>query len=65
MRLYNQNGSLLTTLVTRSNRDARNQWVQETVNLSSYAGQTVRLEFSVTTDWLLPTSFFIDDVELK
>ncbi len=65
VRLYNQNGSLLTTLVTRSNRDARNQWVQETVNLSSYAGQTVRLEFSVTTDWLLPTSFFIDDVELK
>lgn len=65
VRLYSQNGSLLATLVTRSNRDARNQWVQENVNLASWAGQTVRLEFSATNDWLLPTSFFIDDVELK
>lgn len=65
VRLYSPSGTLLTTLVTRSNRDVRNQWVQETVNLSGYAGQTVRLEFSATTDYLYPTSFFIDDVALQ
>ncbi|WP_374711468.1 S8 family serine peptidase [Symbiobacterium terraclitae] len=65
VRLYSQNGTLLATVATHSNRDTRNQWVQDTINLSAYAGQTVRLEFSATNDAILPTSFFIDDVSLQ
>jgi hypothetical protein len=65
VKIYNSNGSLLSTLKTRSNRDARNQWVQDTISLTSYAGQTVRIEFSVTTDSSLTTSFFLDDVALQ
>lgn len=65
VRLYNSSGSLVTTLKTRSNRDARNQWVKDTISLAGYAGQTMRIEFSVTNDYSLTTSFFLDDVALQ
>ncbi|MGQ9904338.1 MAG: hypothetical protein ACUVRU_08475 [Anaerolineae bacterium] len=39
-------------------------WVQGSVNLSSYAGQSVQLQFRVTTDSSLNSNFFLDDVSL-
>jgi thermitase len=65
VKVYNAStGALITTLKTRSNRDTKNAWVQDSVSMASYAGQTVKITFEVTTDGSLTTSFFIDDVTL-
>jgi len=37
-------------------------WLQETLDLRSYAGLTVTLNISVTTDWAIPSSLFVDDL---
>jgi len=42
-----------------------NGWVEETLDLSSYAGLTVTLSISATTDWLLSSSLFVDDLIFK
>lgn len=65
VRLYNSGGTLVATLKTRSNKDARGAWYQDTISVASYAGQSLRIEFSVTTDSSLTSSFFIDDVNLQ
>lgn len=65
VRLYSSSGALVATLRTRSNTAARGAWYQDSIAVGSYAGQSLRLEFSVTTDSSLSTSFFIDDVELR
>ncbi len=66
VRLYNPStGALVATLKTRSNRDSRNAWYQDSVSLSSYAGQTLRIEFSVSTDFIYTTSFWVDDVAVQ
>jgi hypothetical protein len=39
-----------------------NGWVKRVVNLSAYAGQSVALQFRVTTDASLNSNLFIDDV---
>lgn len=66
VRLYDPStGALVATLRTRSNRDARNAWYQDSLSLASYAGQTLRIEFSVTTDFIYTTSFWVDDVTLQ
>lgn len=66
VRLYNPStGALVATLRTYSNRNARNAWYQDSISLSSYAGQSLRIEFSVTTDSSYTTSFWIDDVVLQ
>lgn len=65
VRLYNTSGTLVATLKTRSNKDTRNTWVQDSISLASYAGQTLRIAFVTTTDISLTTSFFVDDVEVN
>ncbi len=65
VRLFSTSNTLLTTLRTWSNRSTRNTWSQDTLSLSAYAGQTVKLRFVSKTDSYLPTAFFIDDVSVK
>jgi subtilisin family serine protease len=65
VKLYDSTGKLVATVKTRSNRDARSAWYQDSIGLGAYAGQTLRVEFSVTTDYSLTTSFFLDDVALQ
>lgn len=65
VRLYTTSGTLVATLRTRSNTASKNAWYQDTLSLASYAGQTLRVHFSVTTDSSLPTSFYLDDVSVK
>ncbi|MDF2630386.1 MAG: alkaline proteinase [Symbiobacteriaceae bacterium] len=65
VRLYDTSGRLVATVKSRSNRDVRNSWQQDTVSLAAYAGQTLRLEFAVTLDYSLTSSFWIDDVSLQ
>lgn len=45
----------------------RNTWVQQTLDLpnaSNYAGQRLWLSFKATTNGALPSSLYVDDVEL-
>jgi hypothetical protein len=60
----NSSGTVLSTLATYSNLDATSGYVQKSFNLSTYAGQTVTLEFVGAEDSSLQTSFFIDDTAL-
>ncbi|MEV7185930.1 protease pro-enzyme activation domain-containing protein [Kitasatospora sp. NPDC093102] len=54
-----------TTLATYSNADAAAGYVQRTLDLTSFAGQTVTVTFTGTEDSSLQTSFVIDDVALN
>jgi kumamolisin len=54
-----------TTLKTWSNADAASGYVQQTVDLTSFAGQTVNLTFTGTEDGSNQTSFVIDDAALN
>jgi len=53
-----------TTMQTYSDSDAGLSYVQRTVDLSAYAGQTVTLRFLADEDSSLQTSFWLDDVSL-
>ena len=64
VRLYTTSGTLITTLRTWSNASGAGLWRQDTISLASYAGQTVRVQFTATTDFSLPSAFFVDDVSL-
>jgi hypothetical protein len=61
-------GTLLATLSTSSNQNSGTAGVyvlRGPFNLSSFAGQTVRIQFRGTNDVTLPTSFRVDDVSLQ
>lgn len=61
-------GTLLATLATFSNQNSGTAGVyvlRGPYNLSSFAGQTVRIQFRGTNDITLPSSFRIDDVSLQ
>ncbi|GIG59862.1 hypothetical protein Lfu02_42340 [Longispora fulva] len=53
-----------TTLATYSNADAAAGYVLRTVDVSSFAGQTVTIKFTGVEDASLQTSFVIDDAAL-
>jgi subtilisin family serine protease len=50
-----------TTLASYSNLNTSSGYVQRTVDLSTFAGQTVTLKFTGSEDSSLQTSFVIDD----
>ncbi|MFJ8444182.1 M4 family metallopeptidase [Kitasatospora griseola] len=52
------------TVATYSNANAGTGYVQKTVNLSAYAGQTVNLQFNGQEDASLATTFLVDDVKI-
>ncbi|CAM5234305.1 peptidase [Streptomyces xanthochromogenes] len=54
-----------TTLATYSNLDKNTGYVQKSVDVSGFAGQTVTLAFTGTEDSSLKTSFVLDDVALS
>lgn len=61
-------GTLLGTLATFSNQNKGTAGVyvlRGPYNLSSWAGQTVRIQFRGTNDITLPTSFRVDDVSVQ
>ena len=61
-------GTLLATLATFSNQNkgTAGVYVQRgPYNLSSFAGQTVRIQFRATNDITLPTVFRVDDVSVR
>ncbi|HSD65647.1 MAG TPA: S8 family serine peptidase [Vicinamibacteria bacterium] len=60
-------GTLLGTLATYSNLDkgTAGVYVQRTLSLAAWKGQTVRLQFRATTDGSLATAFRVDDASLR
>jgi hypothetical protein len=61
-------GALLATLATFSNlnKGTAGAYVQRgPFSLSSFAGQTVRIQFRATNDQSLPSSFRVDDVSVR
>ena len=68
IEVRNTSGTLLGTLATFSNQNSGTAGayvLRGPYNLSSWAGQTVRIQFRGTNDITLPTSFRIDDVSLQ
>ncbi|MFJ5708179.1 M4 family metallopeptidase [Streptomyces sp. NPDC093105] len=53
-----------TTLATYSNANAGSGYVQKTVDLSPYTGQTVKLEFAGVEDAYLSTVFLVDAIAI-
>ncbi|MCT9089067.1 M1 family aminopeptidase [Streptomyces sp. ASQP_92] len=54
-----------TTLATYSNLDKNSGYIQKSVDVSGFAGQTVSLAFTGTEDSSLQTSFVLDDIALN
>ena len=65
VEVRNTSGTLLSTLATYSNLNKSTGWVQRSVSLAAWKGQTVRLQFRVTSDVSLPSIFRVDSVSLK
>jgi Zn-dependent metalloprotease len=68
IEVRNTSGTLLSTLATFSNQNAGTAGsyvLRGPFNLSSFAGQTVRIQFRGTNDSTLPTNFRVDDVSVK
>ena len=68
IEVRNTSGTLLGTLATFSNQNSGTAGayvLRGPYNLSSWAGQTVRIQFRGTNDVTLPTSFRIDDVSVQ
>jgi len=67
VEVRNTSGTLLATLATYSNLNKGTAGVYSlkgSFSLSSFAGQTVRIQFRATTDSSLLTSFRVDDVSV-
>lgn len=55
-------GNALRSLLTLGSDSAAQQWQQSALDLSEFAGQSIRLKFLAQTDSSLVTDFFVDDV---
>ena len=66
VEVRNTSGTLLGTVGTFSNlnKGTVGAYVQRSFSLASWRGQTVRVQFRVTSDSSLATSFRVDDVSL-
>ncbi len=65
VQIQSSSGTVLATLATYSNLDARTGYAQKSFNLSSYKGQTVRVYLVGTEDYRDQTSFVVDDFALN
>ncbi len=64
MQVLSPSGTPLQTLAGYSNLDAADGYVQHSVSLARYIGQTITLRFTSMEDASLQTSFVIDDTAL-
>jgi len=68
VRIRDASGTTIVTVQHLDNTDPRNVWQQTEFvwyGVSAYAGQTIQIDFLGTTDWLLPTAFYIDEVSFE
>lgn len=65
MEVRNTAGTVLAVMDSRSDGWRSAAWMQQVkVDLTPWAGQTVRVAFRATNDGSLPTTFYVDDVVL-
>jgi hypothetical protein len=64
VELLREDGQLIATLDTRSDGDQQLSWLRSSLDLLPYAGQTLRVQFRISTNSTAFTSFFLDDVQL-
>ncbi|GLY85943.1 Ig domain-containing protein [Actinoallomurus iriomotensis] len=64
VQLLNSSGTVLATLATYSNLDHVSGYVQHSVSLDAYVGQTVTVRFTGAEDYQKQTSFVLDDTAL-
>jgi hypothetical protein len=64
VQVLNTSGSVLATLATYSNLNESSSYVQKSLSLNSWIGQTVRIRFLGTEDSLYQTSFVVDDTAI-
>ena len=63
--IRNTAGTVLAVVDSRSDGWRQSSWMQQaTVDVSAWAGQTVRVAFRATNDSSLPTTFYVDDVSV-
>ncbi len=60
--VVDNHGRVLQRLGELSGRDHSNQWQQDQIDLSAWAGQTVWLHFLAQSNSELVTDFFLDDI---
>jgi subtilisin family serine protease len=65
VQVLNTAGTVLGTLATYSNLNANSTYVQKSLSLNAWIGQTVRVRFLGTEDSSLQTSFVVDDTALN
>jgi hypothetical protein len=65
VQIQSSSGTVLATLATYSNLDARAGYAQKSFDLSSYKGQTVRVFLVGAEDYRDQTSFVVDDFALN
>ncbi|AKJ01991.1 subtilisin family serine protease [Archangium gephyra] len=65
VQVRNSAGTVLATLATYSNLNKSTGYVQKTLDLAAYKGQTIRVYFNGTEDSSLATSFFLDDTAVS
>ena len=67
VEVRNTAGTLLATLGTFSNlnKGTAGVYAQKSFSLAAYKGQTVRVQFSSTTDSSAITTFRVDDADLR
>jgi uncharacterized protein YkwD len=67
--LTDENGDHLATIDSHTDADAekadKDGWIRDSVDLSQFAGESVRLGFLAKTDSQRPTTFYVDDVALE
>jgi len=65
VQVQNSSGTVLATLATYSNLDAKAGYAQKSFNLASYKGQTIRVYLVGAEDSIDQTSFVVDDFALN
>ena len=70
VHLIDQAGEHLVTFKSRTDADVRrgsdgDGWMEESVDLSRFAGWTVKLALLAKTDEARPTTLYVDDMALK
>jgi hypothetical protein len=65
LQILNTSGVPVATLGRYSNLDASASYVERTIDMSAYKGQTLRIAFVAHEDAFNRTSFFVDDTSLN
>ncbi|HEY6972070.1 MAG TPA: Ig-like domain-containing protein [Candidatus Angelobacter sp.] len=65
VQVRNSSGTVLSTLKTFSNLNKNTGYAQQTFDLTSFAGQTIQINFVGTENSSLQTSFVLDDFQLN